>query len=258
MFEFECDKCGKVLQARDKHAGKLANCDGCGAGIIIPKGGRPVATPEPLSAATRLKNWAKASFNQPKSTAQSVALSPSAQPPPSIPEAHAAYEDASLRAIVFVMASGAEITVNAISLWPKDLLDKAISLLSQAGQNAQGYSSGLGVIGSFGDVMSKTAWIELAEGYISRKMRAGVVPLQQQVLRTIEAAAQQSWLAPVKNIVNVEDMSPDIWTATLQWPNGDTRAFVYNGRAAINVATGDGSTRRLVLRAVEQVYSVRG
>jgi len=37
MLDFKCDQCGKAMQARTEHAGKLVKCPGCEAKVRIPK-----------------------------------------------------------------------------------------------------------------------------------------------------------------------------------------------------------------------------
>jgi ribosomal protein S27E len=41
VLTFKCDQCGKAMQARAEHAGKLAQCPGCAAKVRIPKPGVP-------------------------------------------------------------------------------------------------------------------------------------------------------------------------------------------------------------------------
>jgi len=167
------------------------------------------------------------------------------------------YEDSSLQAVVYVMCSGAELAVSEISLWPKDLLDQATSLFAQSGSLAEGFSTGIGFIGTLGSVVTRSLLLSAVEGVISSNMRSTAGTLLEQAAHLVWTASRQAWSVPVKNIANIEDADPSTWVATFRWPDGSTRQFVYSGQPAIQVRTIEGATRRLIWSAVEQVYSIR-
>jgi hypothetical protein len=164
--------------------------------------------------------------------------------------------DPTLQAIVFVLSSGAEIAAANITLWPKDQLDRAADMLARAGVQNQGFSTGLGFIGSFGWVVSRSLLLGAIESAVSHAMQNGAEDLCVQAAQCIDRAARQAYSAPVAHIANIETPTPGIWASTYRWPHAQ-RTFVHSGEPFLRVKTIDGATRNIMWAAVEQQYSVR-
>jgi hypothetical protein len=140
-----------------------------------------------------------------------LCAAPVAIPPPlptSAVTAQPLNEDSSLKSMVFVMSSGAEIAVRNITLWPKDLLEQAAVLMDQAGVLNNGFSTGLGFIGGFGYVVTRSLLLGAAEMIVSGSMPAKAGTLQQQAARLVAEASAKSYSTPVRNIANVEGADP--------------------------------------------------
>lgn len=45
MIRVTCESCGKVVRAKDEHAGRRARCPGCGEALVIPDAGGEVEAP---------------------------------------------------------------------------------------------------------------------------------------------------------------------------------------------------------------------
>jgi hypothetical protein len=167
------------------------------------------------------------------------------------------FEDSSLQAIVFVMSSGTEIAVTRITLWPADLLQQAAELFARSGSLSQGFTTGIGFIGSLGHVVADALMLGAAEAVVGAAMQAKAGTLQEQAANLIQRAAKEASLVPVSHIYSVQDGDPATWCARYRFSNGNVRAFVYGGERALQVQTVEGATRQLVWSAVEQTYSIR-
>lgn len=162
--------------------------------------------------------------------------------------------ESSLLQIVVTMASGYELEIDRVCLWPKYVLDQRDGTLQLAAKQGQGFSTGLGFIGGLGSVVTSSLLLGAVEGAISNSMHKNADKNTSTAMKIHQRAQSLASFFPVSCIQNIQDPDPSSWFG--EHFNTITRervTYIHSGLPFVRVTTTDRSIRNIVCSSIEQV-----
>jgi hypothetical protein len=116
-----------------------------------------------------------------------------------------------VRQLDIQLTSGETIPVAEVKLYSEFSVQEASALRAKAMEKLGGWSSGLGVWGSLGSVIMRSAVIGAIENVISKGVSKEGMRLLTQALEAEDLTRAEGEYLPISEILNLQHPVPNVW-----------------------------------------------
>ncbi|MBD2751111.1 LysM peptidoglycan-binding domain-containing protein [Microvirga sp. BT688] len=140
---------------------------------------------------------------------------------------------------VLTLSSRQSFTIEKITLYDADLVREIVALRAKAMKNFEGFSTGIGFLGSPEWAIGGAAVLGLFEGVISNSMKSQGIEILREIQHKTERLTRSGKLIDIAVIENLEFPDPQTWSSTTR-ADGITKRLVHNGNEFVSLAVVEG------------------